>query len=232
MRTCTQHLTLATIGCTLLAGLVCCHRDSPSEHALAAAARVEAIWDQRTAALTSANAKQRFADEGQAFLKVLGECSQAERDELLEVAAAAPGGNDKNGFPRVTISGLIIFYAAAADRASLVQVLAKAAPQKVALRDMEDFVVLASPKIPDSVTMLFDAFDSSKSADARSAIADGLRRGFAFAGPLPEEDAALVAWARTWYDEHRATHVPDREYSQNFPVGLDGVEYHPLFKPK
>ncbi|MBX3387996.1 MAG: hypothetical protein KF691_00930 [Phycisphaeraceae bacterium] len=126
-----------------------------------------------------------------------------------------------------------MFYSHVGDRASLVRVLAMAARQNVGLRRVEDFVVLSSPAIPDSVTMLFDAFEISKSPEAKAAIAGGLRFGFAFAGPLPADDAELVAWARKWYEEHRATYVPDEDYSvRSNMFSADGPEKNSLFKPR
>lgn len=74
----TRSLAFVTIACALLACVVCCHRDDPAAHARATASKIEARWNERTAALTSTDPKRLFGERFDALVNVLGECSQAD----------------------------------------------------------------------------------------------------------------------------------------------------------
>jgi hypothetical protein len=198
-------------------------------------AEIEAIWIRRINAIDESNSKARFGSESVEFQSVLSEdCSQSDRDELLNYAASAPGGSNKAGFPRIVVAGLIAFYAERGDRANLVAVLAEASPQKVGLRDVEDYIVLSSRGISEPVSILFDAFALSQSPSARAAISDSMRRGFAFVGTLPDDDVELVAWCKKWYEENRTMYIENSDYSQNSSMGSSPGRYRSngLFVPK
>ncbi len=198
-------------------------------------AEIEALWRRRESLIETTDPKARYGESSEALQAVLrDDCSQAERDLLLEYAVAAPAGNEGEDFPCAVICGLVFFYAVSGERDSLVTVLAHACPRKVGLQDPEVPVVLTSRGIDDPVTVLFDAYVAATSVDAKATLAGAVRRGFTFTGDLPADDDLMVVRCREWYDRHRTEVVPNLDYVHNAHMGgpADRWQTHGLFKPK
>lgn len=174
---------------------------------------LEAEWRSRVASsvkVKNAGLGDKFGLEVQELEIILAKPleDKANRKRLTESLT-----HTDSDFSEIVMIALVDMLTMDGDRAGLVDLLSKRCPRRIfAGNDIEYWVVIQTPKIPDGFLILCDAFTASRTPQAKTDLAQAVRRSLMALGITATDDKKMVEMGRKWYLEHKTGYSPNLDY--------------------